>query len=637
MSPEELPRRVRNRFQFLLERFFVRGAQYRLLVIAGMIVLLSVLGGMSVMVVSHGFDSSADAAWWAFLRLSDPGYLGDDEGLWKRTVSTILTVLGYVVFLGALVATMTQWLNATLERLHLGLTPVRMRDHVAILGWSERTPELIREMLLSEGRLRGWLAPGRVRRLRLAVLADRVTPALVQELKDELGRAFNPSQIILRSGSPLRVEHLDRVDVAHASAVVVPGSEQAGARIASQDAKTIKVLLTLSAMLRQTEEPLPTFVGELYDHRTVRSARGAYPGRVELVATEGLVGRMLAGCLRKPGLSSVHRELLTHGVGSSLYIRDDHPFGGRSWDEVAESLPKAVALGVVRGGDVILNPSPEYLVTEGDQLVALARQYADTDPGDAPTDLPAPAVAPISIPLPSISRILILGWNRKAPSLLAELDRHGRGLRVDIVSRLDQAERIADIQADGVTLHDLEVEHVVGDYTQPGVIGDLAPDRYDRILLLSSEWLATRDEADARTIASYLLLSDLLEGTPHRPDVLVELTDPDDAALLSRYPAEVLATPRAISHILAQVVLRQELHDVIFDLLGGGGPDVRLAPAGLYDLLGEHSFAAIARTVRLGGHTAMGVRLAGSGAVHLNPDKSERFDLGEHDSIVVVA
>ncbi|MCP3882774.1 MAG: hypothetical protein GY701_30920, partial [Sulfitobacter sp.] len=51
-------------------------------------------------------------------------YLGDDEGVAKATVSTVVTVLGYILFMGALIAILVQWLSDTMDRLELGLTPV---------------------------------------------------------------------------------------------------------------------------------------------------------------------------------------------------------------------------------------------------------------------------------------------------------------------------------------------------------------------------------------------------------------------------------------------------------------------------------------------------------------------------------
>ncbi|HKJ85038.1 MAG TPA: ion channel DMI1, partial [Spirochaetia bacterium] len=100
-------RRFHNRALYLLERLFSRGPWAQLLVVAVIIAGISLGGGVLAYVLEPDRFAIGGAIWWAFLRLTDPGYLGDDEGVAIRTLSTILTVAGYVVFLGALVAILT--------------------------------------------------------------------------------------------------------------------------------------------------------------------------------------------------------------------------------------------------------------------------------------------------------------------------------------------------------------------------------------------------------------------------------------------------------------------------------------------------------------------------------------------------
>ena len=122
-----------NRLRFFLERLLLGGAHFHLLVIAGLILLVSWSAGFLAFMAAGSFESIFDASWWAFLRLSDPGYLGDDQGALLRILSTVVTVLGYVLFMGALIAIMTQWLNATIRRFENGLTPVSIKGHILIL------------------------------------------------------------------------------------------------------------------------------------------------------------------------------------------------------------------------------------------------------------------------------------------------------------------------------------------------------------------------------------------------------------------------------------------------------------------------------------------------------------------------
>lgn len=96
-----------NNNYFFLERQFIKGAHYQLLIVAALTGLMSIIGGILVLPTGEPLDDLGESVWWAFLRLSDLGYLGDYEGAWRRIISTIITFAGYVVFLGALVAIIT--------------------------------------------------------------------------------------------------------------------------------------------------------------------------------------------------------------------------------------------------------------------------------------------------------------------------------------------------------------------------------------------------------------------------------------------------------------------------------------------------------------------------------------------------
>ena len=85
---------------------------------------------------------------------------------------TVLTVLGYVLFLGALVAIMTQWLHERMSELEAGLTPIAQRDHILIIGWNNRTTTIVRELVMSSERVRRFLQRRNARSLRLAILAE---------------------------------------------------------------------------------------------------------------------------------------------------------------------------------------------------------------------------------------------------------------------------------------------------------------------------------------------------------------------------------------------------------------------------------------------------------------------------------
>lgn len=647
-----MPRRVKNQLKFQIERLVLRGPQYRLLIIAALIGLISVVAGT----VIHFFDTTGafqgtdygDAVWWSFLRLTDPGYLGDDDGSLERTVSTILTVLGYVVFLGALVAIMTQWLNERMRELELGLTPIAQRDHILIIGWTNRTPTIVREIALSAGRVRRLLRARGARSLRIAILADEVTTALSIELRDRLGSQWNERQVILRTGSPLRIEHLRRVDFMRAAAVIMPAADFKQGGPAQADTRAIKTLLSMTNQAQSHEnEELPLAVVEIFDARKIRVARRAYAGPIEILASDAIIGRLLAQNVRHNGLSHVYGELLTHGHGNEIYIRQCAQFEGMRFHDLPTRFQRAVLLGIVReDGDVfrpLLNPPSDTVVQPGDRLALMSYSYDNTEPIDgAVPQLPErddtqrlPPEAP-GRPL----RLLVLGWSHKVPALLREFDSYtDEAFEIDVISTAPIAMRETALGRYDFTAERITARQIEADYTTPSVLEKADVASYDNIVLLGSDRLGSGEESDARSILAYLLLRDLLpdEGGP---SVLIELLDAGNNSLFRRRQGEVIISPVILSHMLAQVALRRELRAVFDELFGPGGAEIIFRSPAQYALSGDVSFGDITAAAHVRGEIALGVRPAsgrrGRGGVALNPDMDRRFELRDDDEIVVL-
>lgn len=654
-----MPNRLTNRLKFEVERFLIRGPWHRLLVVALFVGLISLLGGLVALDLTGGFTGPAEAIWWAFLRLTDPGYLGDDEGTLRRVVSTLLTVLGYVVFLGALVAVMTQWLNARLADLQRGLTPIAQSNHVLVLGWTSRTPTIVRELLASEGRVERFLALRGARRLRVVLLVDETTPELVQELRERLGHElWDPRAIIFRSGSPMRLDHLRRVDYRHAAAIIVPTADPDPTRdtLLSRDARTVKVLLSAGAVEPDENEddtPLPLLVAELVSESTAGTARRAYAGALELVASDVVAARLIVETMRSPGLTHVYSELFTHDTGNELYVRGADAWAGERWARARFACARGIPLGVVRReGDAfvpLLAPPDDLVLRDDDRFVMLAPRFADAQPL-APRAVPAAAeraaaagegtapAAPACL-VARRRRVLILGWSHKVAALLHELAAGEERVECAILSLRPVEERRQALARAGVDETRVAVVHHLGDYTRQADVAALEPAAFDNVALVAIERFDDESESDARAILGYLVLQEALHDAPRRPPVVVELLDPENVRLVPLGTNEAIVSPLVLGHMLTQVALRRELRTVFDELFGPGQAELRFAPAAAYGCVGRPAtFRDLAVAAARAGEVAVGVRRAGGGnGVHLNPGWDSRWTLAADDALIVVA
>jgi len=640
--------RFKNSLVFQLEQVMVRGPLWRFALMLVLVVLVALVAGLLVRALAPGFESEEDAIWWAFLRLTDPGYLGDDEGMAKGAVSTVLTILGAALFTGALIAILVQWLNNTIERLELGLTPVTLDAHFVLAGWNSRTLTIIEELLVSQGRMERFLRQRGARRLHVALLAERVDASLRQEIKLQLGEHWNARQIILRSGSPLNLDDLERVDFAHAGAILIPAADTTESSTLEADTHTVKTLMTVGAALEDMPpEELPLVVAEIQDTRYISTLRALYRGPMEIVAGDEVISRLMVQNVRHPGLSHVFGEL-SDVSGSQIYVREESQLVGVPVQQLAYAFAEGVLLGIVRpqgdGFQALLNPPNALRLETGDRIAVLAPSYKDAAPPEslgAEVELaerPAPEHA-----VRAQRRVLILGWNHRVPALLDEFASYPKEqFDIDIVSQVSASKREKRIAVEALSTDRLTVRQLEFDYTLPAYLESVDPASYDNVVLLASERLKSGAESDARTILGYLLLRELMAAGAAAPSVLVELTDPDNVPLFENRRGEVIVSPIIVSHLLARVALRRELRAVIDSLFSSGGCEIFFRHIADYGLAqGEYSFADLQQAADTRGEIAIGIRWAGQdqtqgGGVQLNPRRDERLKLNENDELIVL-
>jgi len=639
-----------DRVTFLIERQFVKGAGFQLLVVAAVIALISIAGGAAVM-FAGGQMGFAEAVWWAFLRMTDPGYLGDDEGGWRRTVSTALTVSGYVLFMGTLVAIMTRWLIAKMLEFERGLTPVAMRNHIVVIGWTNRTIPLLRELIGDGDSRRRFLAAFGMRRLRAVVLSEEVSALQFQALKSDpvIGRGA-ARDIVLRYGSVLEEEAIRRAACMNAAAVIMPSDYGRGDDLVSPDVETIRALLSMDARAARYGQAPPLVVAEIQDARRMDTVRSAYSGPLEVVASDDTINRLLVQTILHPGLTAFLREVLTARTGNELRLGAAGRLAGARLKDAASRFPRAIVMGLLReregGWAVLLNVASETRIANGDLIVFLARSAADTEPTGAANASLAPLDRqPANKARPAAAerrRILLLGWSRRVPNLIDELASYPEiEFDVELVSIVDASIRRREIERYSANCARVPVEHVEADYLMAGELERMDMARYDSVFLLSSDQLENAEEADARVVVGQRIIEGLLQRRGLDPQILIELADAANEGSIRSSTVETLVSPMILSHFMAQVTLRRETRLVFDELFTAGGAQIEFRPVSSFGPVDSASFAQLESRVAARGNTLLGVQQAAGAAASnrgllLNPPRDTRFDLQAGDRLCVL-
>jgi Trk K+ transport system NAD-binding subunit len=556
--------------------------------------------------------------------------LGGATGTPLRVLMSVLLALVTLLYVSTLVGLITTALTERLTALRRGRSTVLEHGHAVVLGWSEHVFTVVGELVA---------ANANQRRAAVAVLADRDKTLMEEALGTKVG-AVGRTRLICRSGPTTDPAVLPLASPATAGAVLVLPHDEPGA-----DAEVVKTLLALRAALAG-EEKRPPVVAAVRDDRYHLAARlAAGPGGIVL-ESDTITARLIVQAARRPGLSLVHQELLDF-AGDEFYLVSEPALTGRPFGEALLSYRTSSVVGIVRAGAPLLNPPPQTPVAPGDLLVVISRDDDTTWLDDCAALVEEAAMAS-GPPTPArAERVLLLGWNRRAPLIVDQLCRRVRpGSAVDVVADPSAATARQVTEADARSGAGLSLTLHHGDVTRPETLRRLDVHSYDSVIVLGRDPVPGEppDDPDNRTLVTLLLLRQLEEATGRELPVVTELVDDRNRVLAPVSPgADVIISGKLIGLLLAQISQNRHLAAVFEELFSADGTGVRLRPATDYVPAGtETSFATVVAAARRRGECAIGYRSHDDAStspgygMRINPPKDERRRWTAEDEVVVI-
>lgn len=552
-----------------------------------------------------------EAFWQSLLRTLDPGTFSDDAG-WTRPFGLLVTLAG-IFLAGALIGLIANALDQRVEELRRGRSLVLEDDHTLILGWSDRVPEIVSELVLAnESR------PSAA----VVVLADEDKTTMEEVLRDRVAD-LRTTRIVCRRGSTSALVDLARVNLAGARSVVVVGDGKG-------DAAAVKTLLAV----RAASGTAPIVV-EVNGRETSDSVRSLFGERVVVVNSAAVVAELTAQACRQHGLSQVFRDLLDFD-GDEIYFASFPALAGRTYAEAQLAFESCSLMGVLSAGQVRLNPDPATVLAAGDELIGVASDDSTfvsngVRPSPAiPTPVPPPAD-------PAERRIVVIGWSQLGPRVIAEIDEFlGSETTVEIVVDPDvhdpDAVR-ASVVAERVRL---EVSTHQGGPLETAL--HAARLALQEVIILGRRDGVPSEQADAATLMLLLAFNQLTSAGRLGPvRIVTELLEQRHAPLaMATGVDDFVVSDELTSKMIAQLSERWELDQVFRDLFDATGCRIELVVADRYGAVSCTSFAQVVAAASSQGHSAIGYRRASDGVVCLNPAKSAPLALDSADEILVL-
>lgn len=624
---------VKERLRYRIDNTLARGVGMVLLWLGVLTALFVILVAGIIQITGIGpSDSSTsmtEGVWLAITRSLDPGTFSGDEGDKFRFGMLAVTLIG--IFLGAtIIGIISSGIDTRLETLRRGRSAVVEVGHTLIIGRSDKLSVVISELVEANRSERG--------RAIVVLTADdpvEVTDEIRRDVKD-----LGTSRLVVRSGSPTRVNDLARMNPQDAKSVIVLSPDDDTAR-----AYLVKVVLGLNQLIPAGSAT--TIVAEADDEEVADALSEVVGPRLNTVISSAIVARITAQVSRMSGLGAVYQELLDFDGDEMYIVPIPERWVGSSFGQLTLASSKATIIGLERAdGTVSLTVESETIVMAGDKAIGIAEDDSVFVLDRDPVPWARPADHPVMGLELTRERTLIVGWSSNAQLIIKEVETHvSQGSELVILVDPDSHE-VAEVEAElalsGVTKQSVSLKF--GSTISRSVLADvLSSGAFDHVMILCERSRFGLDEADARVLLTLMHVRAL--SPESTSNVIAELADPNDVELGHQGDSsEFIVSMQLISLLMAQLSESPHLSHVFADMFDGVGAAVAMHPAERYVPLGETDFDSVIASARNWGVVAIGYRAASpgggsaalAGGIRVNPSKTERILFNAGDMIVVL-
>lgn len=570
-----------------------------------------------------------EAFWQSLMRSIDAGTVAGDSG-WAFRLLMFVVTIGGIFIVSALIGILTSGLEAKLSELRKGRSFVLEKDHTLILGWSGHIFPIISELVI---------ANENSQKPSIVILANKDKIEMEDEIRKQVGDC-GKTKIICRSGNPIDLNDLEIANPHKAKSIIIlsPDSE-------NPDAEVIKTIL---AITNNPNRRLNAYhiVAEIREEKNKDVAKLVGRHEAQLIVSDDLISKITVQTSMQTGLSAVFTELLDFG-GDEIYMKAEPKLVGKTFASALRAYKECTVIGLrTNDGKVHLNPAMNTEIKQGDKVIAIAENenglvYSGMKDNRVKED----SIRTGKSERNGVGKTLILGWNRRASTIIRELDHYvAKGSELMIVCELPNITSQLNQVAEKVT--NLEIYFQPGDTTDRKLLDSLNLTSYQHIILLCYADNYSAQEADARTLMTLLHLRDIEQKQGESFSVVSEMLD-----MRNRTLAEVtkvddfIVSHRLTSLMLTQVSENKELMAVFEDLFNAEGSEIYLKPVSEYVATKQPvNFYTVVESARRRNEIAIGYRLmsyasesAKSYGIKLNPKKTDMIPFNEEDKIIVLA
>ncbi|XP_061375967.1 probable ion channel SYM8 isoform X2 [Gastrolobium bilobum] len=427
-NKEDVP--LKKRVAYMVDVFFSIHPYAKLLALLFATLFLIGFGGLALYAVTGG--SFAEALWHSWTYVADSGNHAETEGTGQRIVSVSISSGGMLIF-AMMLGLVSDAISEKVDSLRKGKSEVIERNHILILGWSDKLGSLLKQLAIANKSVGGGV---------IVVLAEKEKEEMEMDIA-KLEFDFMGTSVICRSGSPLILADLKKVSVSKARAIIVLASDE---NADQSDARALRVVLSLTGVKEGLRGHVVVEMSDLDNEPLVKLVGGEL---IETVVAHDVIGRLMIQCALQPGLAQIWEDILGF-ENAEFYIKKWPELNGLCFKDLLISFPDAIPCGIKVAADkgkIIINPDDSYVLRDGDEVLVIAEDDDTYAPGPLP-EVQKGFYPRISDPPKYPEKILFCGWRRDIDDMIMVLEAllaHGSELWMfNEVPEIEREKKLVD-------------------------------------------------------------------------------------------------------------------------------------------------------------------------------------------------
>ena len=543
-------------------------------------------------------------------------------------INIILMLTG--LFISAIViGFVTNNIRERIDSIRRGSSKIIETNHQIILGWSSGVSLLIRELLLANENNKN---------SNIVVMDQKDSIKMTGDLMRMFPKRKDYEKVIAREGSTFDRYYLDFINIDDAKSIIINHSD---------DMQTIKSLAAIvnNPNRRNKKYNVVTKINTKKNYNLARIIGGE---ESQVLFFGDMLARIDAQTCLQSGLANVYLELVNFD-GDEIYFHHEPSLEGRTYRDAVLAYDTSSIIGIVREGDIIINPNFTDKIMPKDLLIAISQDDDTVVMNDVifnkvhNKDKILKGIAKKS----RVEKIYIVGKSegelQRALVICDQLVQYlDDGSEIVFVNDEDDTNKL--IQGISGT-KDIKISSIYGDIRSRDFLDSQDFKDEDIILILSPfNGMNNVDECDATTLYTLINLRDIQAKSRKNFKLVTEIIDSKNSEIFqSERNDDYLLSEVIVQSMLVQIAENPFLGKFFEQLTSVDGAEIYFRPIKDYiDISEPIDFYSLCESAGFKGETAIGYQISKkkelsslNAGVNINPNKSEARLYGKKDKIIV--